>query len=240
MEPISTYINSKFCIHDTYRIPAFDPIIHRTMVYGGLTAAMAVFYIGSVFVLQRLFEAITGQQSDLAIVLSTLAISALFQPLRRRLQNLIDRAFYREQVDFRRTFTNFSREIRTIIELPELLTVLIDRTTQMLHIAHAAVFLHTAGEEDTSEFELVETRNLPPGRGDQLTLRGSQIGRLTGHSTIPGTSISREGNRVSSPTSASLIPRGIGKEVNQVSTTVSRPGRATTHSVSGWMLRAES
>jgi hypothetical protein len=161
-----------------YRLWDIDPIIHRTVVYGGLTAAMAAFYIASVFVLQRLFEAITGQGSDLAIVLSTLAISALFQPLRRRLQNLIDRAFYREKVDFRRALTNFSREIRTIIELPELLKMLIDRTTEMLHIAHAAVFLYTPNEEGEGEFELVETRNLPPGEGEQLSLAGSQIGRL--------------------------------------------------------------
>ncbi|MBN1812287.1 MAG: hypothetical protein JXA14_10660, partial [Anaerolineae bacterium] len=159
-----------------YRLWDIDPIIQRALVYGGLTGGLAVFYVASVFVLQRIFQALTGQESDLAIILSTLAISAVFQPFRRRLQNFIDRAFYREKVDFRRAFTNFSREIRTIIELPELLRTLIGRTTDLLHIAYSAVYLRSAG----GAFEQAEARDLPEGDFAQLSLEASVLGRLEG------------------------------------------------------------
>jgi hypothetical protein len=157
-----------------YRLWDIDPIIQRTLVYGGLTGGLAVFYVASVFILQRIFQGVTDQESDLAIVLSTLVISALFQPFRRRLQNFIDRAFYREKVDFRRAFTNFAREIRTIIELPELLRVLIGRTTDLLHITYSAVYLRNTD----GTFEQAEARNLPPGDLEQLALEASIVGRL--------------------------------------------------------------
>jgi hypothetical protein len=165
-----------------YRLWDIDPIIQRALVYGGLTGGLAVFYVASVFVLQRIFQALTGQESDLAIILSTLSISALFLPFRRRLQNLIDRAFYREKVDFRRAFTNFSREIRTIIELPELLRVLIGRTTDLLHITYGAVYLRKAD----GAFEQVEARNLPQGDFARLALEASVLGRLeSGYAVSP-------------------------------------------------------
>ncbi|MBN1978157.1 MAG: AAA family ATPase [Anaerolineae bacterium] len=172
-----------------YRLWDIDPIIQRTLVYGGLTTGLGVFYVASVFILQRIFQAITDQESDLAIILSTLAISALFQPLRRRIQSFIDRAFYREKVDFRRAFTNFAREIRTIIELPELLRVLINRTTELLHIAYGAVYLRNAD----GAFERAEARELPQGDFDHLPLETGALGRLEagyaisprGHETFP-------------------------------------------------------
>ena len=167
-----------------YRLWDIDPIIQRALLYGGLTGSLAVFYIASVFILQRIFQALTGQESDLAIILSTLAISGLFQLFRRRLQNFIDRAFYREKVDFRRAFTNFSREIRTIIELPDLLRVLIGRTTNLLHITYGAVYLRNAD----GAFEQAETRNLPESEGDcaQLVLEASVLGRLErGYAVTP-------------------------------------------------------
>jgi hypothetical protein len=159
-----------------YRLWDIDPIIQRALVYGGLTGSLAVFYVASVFVLQRIFQALTGQESDLAIILSTLAISALFLPFRRRLQNFIDRAFYREKVDFRRAFTNFSREIRTIIELPELLQTLISRTTDLLHITYSAVYLSGAD----GAFEQAAARDLPQGDFTHLVLEASVLGRLEG------------------------------------------------------------
>ena len=165
-----------------YRLWDIDPIIQRTLVYGGLTAGLGAFYIAAVFILQRIFEAITGQESDLAIILSTLAIWALFQPLRRRIQSIIDRAFYRETVDFRRAFTNFAREIRTIIELPELLRVLINRTTELLHIAYGAVYLRNAD----GAFERAEARSLPEGDWDHLPLETGVLGRLeAGYAVSP-------------------------------------------------------
>ena len=187
-----------------YRLWDIDPIIQRTLVYGGLTAGLGVFYIAAVFILQRIFEAITGQESDLAIILSTLAIWALFQPLRRRIQSLIDRAFYRETVDFRRAFTNFAREIRTIIELPELLRVLINRTTTLLHITYGAVYLRNA----EGAFERAEARELPEGELDHLALETGVLRRLEGgyavssqeHAAfpllVPLAALSREGSQM--------------------------------------------
>jgi hypothetical protein len=78
--------------HHLYDI---DIIINRTLVYGSLTAMLVALYFGGVVVLQRLFVLLTGQQSTLAVVASTLLIAALFNPLRRRIQSFIDRRFYR-------------------------------------------------------------------------------------------------------------------------------------------------
>ncbi len=160
------------------RLWDIDPIIKRTMVYGLLTSGVAAIYLGIVFSLQRLFRLVTGQQSDVAIVVATLVSASLAQPIRRRVQAFIDHRFYRERVDFRRAITTFSREVRTIIELPELLRVLVRRTTELLHIQHGAVFLRGAD----GDFKLAEAHNLPSERDISLKLIPSLLGPLwNGH-----------------------------------------------------------
>jgi chemotaxis receptor (MCP) glutamine deamidase CheD len=74
-----------------YGLYEIDLIINRTLVYGSLTATLVALYFGGIVVLQRLFVVLTGESSTLAVVASTLAIAALFNPLRRRLQGLVDR-----------------------------------------------------------------------------------------------------------------------------------------------------
>jgi hypothetical protein len=117
-----------------YRLYDIDLIIRRTLVYSLLTTVLALVYFGSVVGLQALFTALTGQQrSELVTVLSTLAIAALFVPLRNWLQAAIDRRFYRRRYDTARTLAAFSSSVRDEVELGRLterLTKVVDETLQ--------------------------------------------------------------------------------------------------------------
>jgi hypothetical protein len=161
-----------------YRLFDIDLIIRRTVIYGAIVAALALVYFASVALIQGLSQALTGPQSDLAIVALTLLIAALFNPLRLRVQGFIDRRFYREKVDFRQAFTAFAREVRTVIELPALLGLLAERTTALLHIAHGAVFLRDGGG-----FALAEGRALPP-EANTLPADADDLARLAGGEPI--------------------------------------------------------
>jgi hypothetical protein len=86
-----------------YRLYEIDILINRALVYGSLTATLVALYFGGIVVSQRVFVALTGEQSTLAVVASTLLIAALFTPLRRRIQSFIDRRFYRGKYDAAKT-----------------------------------------------------------------------------------------------------------------------------------------
>jgi MFS family permease len=156
-----------------------DFLINQTLVYGTLTALVSLFYVGDVILLQAIFRAVTGGTSDMAIVISTLILASIFQPLRKRMQSIIDRMFFREKVDFRLAFTEFALEIRTIIDLPELLRVLIERITSLLHISHGAVYLYEDGK-----FKLAEATNLNPDDASRLPISPSALQRLRNSSAV--------------------------------------------------------
>jgi hypothetical protein len=121
-----------------YRLYDIDHIINRTLVYGSLTAMLVSLYFGGIVVLQRVFVLLTGQQSTLAVVASTLSIAALFNPLRRRIQSFIDRRFYRRKYDARKTLEAFSTKLRDETDLDALsddLVGVVKETMQPSHIS---------------------------------------------------------------------------------------------------------
>jgi hypothetical protein len=131
-----------------YRLYDIDVIINRTLVYGSLTLMLALVYFGGVASAQALFRTLTGQErfSQLAVVVSTLAIAALFDPLRRRIQSVIDRRFYRRKYDAAKTLEAFATKLRDETDLDELSGDLVRVVRATMQPEHVTLWLRKPGE----------------------------------------------------------------------------------------------
>ncbi len=128
-----------------YRLWDVDVLINRALVYAVLTLTLTGTYFGSVVLLQMAFSGVTGQGNSVAVVASTLTIAALFMPLRRRIQNIIDRRLFRRRYDAARTLESFSSRISNEVNVERLTSELVTVAEEAMQPAHASLWLQGPG-----------------------------------------------------------------------------------------------
>jgi len=131
------------------RLYDIDVVINRALVYGTLTLLLGLVYFGLIFGLQFLFQGMFHQTNAIALVISTLAIYALFQPLRRHIQRIIDKRFYRRKYDAARTLAAFSATLRSEVDLHQLHEHLLAVVEETMQPAHVSLWLRPGGREKT-------------------------------------------------------------------------------------------
>jgi hypothetical protein len=147
-----------------YRLWDIDAIINRTLIYGTLTVSLALLYAGLIIGLQALLGTLIKQNNAVAIIISTLAIYALFFPLRHRLQRLIDRRFYRRKYDAAKTLEAFSATLRNAVDLERLREELVVVVQETMQPAQVSLWLPPPAHDPTRR---VARRATPPGSSEE-------------------------------------------------------------------------
>jgi hypothetical protein len=143
------------------RLWEIDVIINRTLVYGTLTGTPALVYVGLVIGLQALLRGIISQESSVAIVVSTLAFAALFQPVRHRIRQGIDRRFYRRKYNAAQTLAAFSSTLRHEVDLDQLREALLAVVQETMQPAHVSLWLRPTAPDRQNEPSRL---SIPPAR----------------------------------------------------------------------------
>ncbi len=145
-----------------YRLWDIDILINRTLVYGTLTLLLVAVYAGSVIGIQALLRGLISQDNNVAIVVSTLVIAALFTPLRRVIQRLIDRRFHRQKYDAERTLAAFSATLRNEVDLDQLRADLVAVIKETMQPTFVSVWVRSP---ERDENQRISWKANPPGPG---------------------------------------------------------------------------
>ena len=150
-----------------YRLWDIDTIINKALVYGGLSLLLAAVYLGLIVGLESLLGLVSGQASQpVVIVVSTLVIAALFQPLRHRVQAIIDRRFYRHKYDAARTLAAFSAILQNEVDLSQLSEQLVAVVQETMQPASVSLWLRPPGQEKRRGTNQLPPLNGVPGKED--------------------------------------------------------------------------
>jgi hypothetical protein len=133
-----------------YRLWDVDPILNRTLIYGILTALLVAIYLSGVMLLQTGFRSLTGQESESATIVSTLAVALLAAPLRRRVQETIDQRFYRRKYNAQKTLEAFGATARNEVSLEELTDEMLTAVEETMQPTHLSLWLFEPSQKNTS------------------------------------------------------------------------------------------